>query len=144
MSRILVSVGNEFVPLFSAKPLRDSRFSPWKGLLVEKHSVGAIEVPEHVHSTFCLHMQTSGPVEMEWQSQGRQAAAITKAGSMILLAPGTKDSVRWNRSSRRLVVSIDDVLIHRASDELEFRQAPAFENRWDFEDRQLQYLLAEI
>lgn len=144
MKRISVSVNDAVVPLFSERPLRDSRFSPWKGLLVEKHSVGAIEVPEHVHSSFCLHMQVSGPVEMEWQSDGKQATTITRAGSMILLGPGTKDAVRWNRGSRRLIVSIDDELIRRASEELEFRQTPIFENRWGFEDDQLQLILGEI
>ena len=144
MKRISVSVDDEVVPLFSARPLLDSRFSPWKGLVVEKHSIGAVEVPEHVHSTFCLHMQTSGPVEMEWQSDGRQAKEITSAGSMILLAPGTKDAVRWNRSSRRLIISMDDELIRHASAELEFKQPPTFETRWAFKDTQLQLILAEI
>jgi AraC family transcriptional regulator len=144
MSRISVVVNDEIVPLLSATPLLDSRFSPWKGLLVEKHSVGAIEVPEHEHSTFCLHMQTSGPVEMQWRSDGHQGREITTPGSLILLTPGTRDTIRWDGPSRRVIVSLDDALLGRASQELELPQPLSFQNHWAFEDRQLRLLLSEI
>jgi hypothetical protein len=71
MRRISVIRNEQIVPLLPGKPLNDSVFSPWSNLILEKHCVGAIEIPAHEHSSFCLQMQTSGPSKMEWWSEGR-------------------------------------------------------------------------
>jgi AraC family transcriptional regulator len=144
MRRISVVANNEVVPLFSGRPMRDSRFSPWKGLLVETHSVGAVEVPEHQHPTLCLHLQTSGQVEMQWACDGKEGKQTMSAGSLILLKPGAKDTLKLSRPSRRTLVSIEEPLLSRASRELEMRGELSFQNRWIFEDKQLQLLLMEI
>jgi AraC family transcriptional regulator len=144
MHRISVVSNNELVPLFSGKPIRDSSFSPWKGLLVEAHDVGPIEVPEHEHSSLCLHMQTSSPVELEWRCDKKCGRSTAAAGSLILLPPGTKDSLKFNRPSRRLLVSIDEPLLRRAAVELEIQGPLTFKRRWIFEDNQLRLLLSEI
>jgi AraC family transcriptional regulator len=144
MHRISVVTNNEVVPLFSGRPMRDSRFSPWKGLLVETHSVGAIEVPEHQHPTLCLQLQTSGQVELQWSCDGKEDRQTMSAGSLILLKPGTRDTLKLNRPSRRTIVSIEEPLLSRASRELEMRGELSFQNRWVFEDKQLRFLLMEI
>jgi AraC family transcriptional regulator len=71
MRRISVIRNEQIVPLLPGSPLNDSVFSPWSDLILEKHSIGAIEIPEHEHSSFCLQMQTSGPSQMEWWSEGK-------------------------------------------------------------------------
>jgi len=124
--------------------MRNSVFSPWNGLLLEKHSVGAIEIPEHEHSTFCLHMQTSGPVQMEWWSNGKYGRETPTRGSLILLTPGTRDRLRWNGASQRLLVSIDESYLRRAAQALTKKNHFGFENRWIFEDKQLVLLLSEM
>ena len=144
MHRISVVANNELVPLFSGKPIRDSSFSPWKGLLVEAHDVGPIEIPEHEHSSLCLQMQTSSPVELEWWCDGKSGRRTTTAGSLILAPPGSRDSLKFSRSSRRLLVSIEEPLLRRASAELEIQGPLTFERRWVFEDNQLRLLLSEI
>ena len=108
MRRISVIRNEQIVPLLPGKPLNDSVFSPWSDLILEKHCIGAIEIPEHEHSSFCLHMQTSGPVQMEWWSEGKYGKESPSQGALIFLTPGTRDRVRWNRSSRRVVLSIDE------------------------------------
>jgi len=144
MSRISVIRNEKVVPLLPGTPTRNNIFSPWHGLIVEKHSVGAIEIPEHEHSTFCLHMQTSGPVEMEWCCDGKQERQKTDQGSLIFLTPGTKDRLRWNRSSQRVVVSLDESFLLRAGEEMGRKRASEFANRWAFEDKQLRLLLSEM
>jgi AraC family transcriptional regulator len=144
MRRISVVTNNEVVPLFSGRPTRDSRFSPWKGLVVETHSVGAIEVPEHQHPTLCLHLQTSDQVEMQWLCDGKEDRRTMRAGSLILLKPGAKDTLKLSRPSRRTLVSIEEPLLSRASRELDMRGELSFQNRWVFEDKQLRLLLMEI
>jgi AraC family transcriptional regulator len=114
------------------------------GLIVETHNIGAIEIPEHEHSSFCLHMQTSGPVQMEWWSEGKYGKENHGPGSMILLTPGTRDRLRWNRPSQRVVLSVDESYLLRAAQELGRKRHLGFENHWIFEDRQLHLLLSEM
>jgi AraC family transcriptional regulator len=144
MKRISVIRNEQIVPLLPGRPVNDSVFSPWGDLIIEKHSVGAIEIPEHEHSSFCLQMQTSGPVQMEWWSGGKYGKGSTSQGSLIFLTPGTRDRVRWNRSSQRIVLSIDESYILRAAQDLGQKNRLGFENRWTFEDRQLLLLLSEM
>jgi AraC family transcriptional regulator len=142
MDRISVIRDMKVVPLLPDAP-SGKLISPAGGLIVERHTVGAIEIPEHVHSTYCLHLQTSAAVEMEWWSEGEHRKERTEPGSLILLSPGTSDRIRWTASSRRIVVSVDEAFMLRASQELERSGRPGFENRWAFKDPQLRLLLTE-
>ncbi len=144
MSRISVIRNDRVVPLLPGKPRMASLFSPWKGMIVERHAIPSIEIPEHEHSTLCLHMQTSRPVAMEWWSEGRHGIEQTGPGALILLAPGTRDRLRWSASSERVVVSLDEAVLARAAEELGYGRPPGFRNHWVLRDRQLQLLLSEI
>jgi AraC family transcriptional regulator len=144
MHRISVVMKDKLVPLIPGRPLADSRFSPWKGLAVEKHCVGAIEIPEHEHASYCLHMQTSGPVEMEWHSHGKTGRQSTQTGALILVTPGSSHGLRWSGASLRVLVSIDPTLLERALLELDGRGAIPLDSRWGFRDLQLELLLTEI
>ncbi|MBT9330900.1 helix-turn-helix domain-containing protein [Paracidobacterium acidisoli] len=144
MSRISVIRDDQVVPLLPGKPASGTIFSPWNGLIVEKHSIPGIEIPEHEHSSLCLHMQTSDPVQMEWWSEGKNGKESPGPGSLILLAPGTRDRLRWNAPSRRLIVSIDDSYLSRAARELDLKSRSGFASLWHFRDSQLSLLLTEI
>jgi AraC family transcriptional regulator len=145
--RVSVMVGDRSVPLLPGRPLTHSAQSPhstWNGLILERHRVGAVEIPEHEHSTFCLHLQTSGPVEMDWHSGGRTGRLNTGAGNLIFLTPGTRDSLLWHGTSHRIVASIDPSILVKAAEQLELAQLPDFDNRWSFQDEQLRLLLTEM
>ena len=144
MSRISVIRNERIVPLLPGRPVKNGALSPLSGLIVETHNIGAIEIPEHEHSTFCLHMQTSGPVQMEWWCEGKYGKENHGSGSMILLTPGTRDRLRWNKPSQRVVLSVDESYLVRAAHELGRKAHLGFENHWIFEDRQLQLLLSEM
>src|SRR5260370_37482401 len=144
MRRISVIRNEQIVPLLPGRPVNDSVFSPWNDLIIEKHSIGAIEIPEHEHSSLCLHMETSGPVQMEWWSEGRYGKESPGQGFLIFLTPGTRDRLRWNRSSNRVVVAIDESYLLRAAQDLGRKNHLCFENRWIFQDRQLLLLLSEM
>lgn len=144
MQRISVVAKNELVPLFPSDPFKDSRFCPWKGLLVEVHNAGPIEIPEHEHLSVFLRMQTSGPVEFEWQCDGKLGRKTLNTGSLILLSSGTRDTVRFSRASRQLFVSIDESLLHQAAVELDIVAPVCIKNQWGFQDDQLRLLLSEI
>lgn len=144
MKRISVIRNERVVPLLPNKPAKNSVLSPLSGLIVETHQVGAIEIPEHEHSSFCLHLQTSGPVEMEWWSEGKHGKEVHGPGSMILLPPGTRDRLRWNRPSQRVLLSLDESYLLRAAQEWGKTRRLEFENHWSFQDRQLHFLLSEF
>jgi AraC family transcriptional regulator len=142
--RVSVLRGNRTVPLLPGQPLTDNRHSPWTGVILEKHRVAAVEIPEHEHSTFCLHLQTSGAVEMDWHSAGRTGHLHTGAGDLIFLTPGTRDRLLWHGSSQRIVASIDPSIFAKAATQLELNQLCDFDNRWSFQDDQLRHLLTEM
>ncbi len=144
MRRISVIRNERIVPLLPGRPVTNSMLSPLSGLIIETHNIGAIEIPEHEHSSFCLHMQTSGPVQMEWWSQGKYGKESHGPGCMILLTPGTRDRLHWNRPSQRVVLSVDESFLLRAAQELGRKCDLRFENHWTFEDRQLHFLLSEM
>jgi AraC family transcriptional regulator len=144
MRRISVIRNEKIVPLLPGRPVKNSVLPPLSGLIVETHNIGAIEIPEHEHSSFCLHMQTSGPVQMEWWSEGKYGKEAHGPRSMIFLAPGTRDRLRWNRPSQRVVLSIDESYLLRAAQELGRKSHLGFQNHWIFEDRQLHLLLSEM
>jgi AraC family transcriptional regulator len=142
--RVSVLVGTRSVPLLPGRPLTDSSRSPWSGLVMEKHRVGAVAIPVHEHDTFCLHLQTSGPVEMDWNSSGRSGRIRSGAGNLIFLTPGTRDSLLWHGPSQRIVTSIQPSLLRQAAEQMELRGLCDFENQWSFQDEQLQLLLTEM
>jgi AraC family transcriptional regulator len=143
MNRISVIRDDQVVPLLPGSPSAGV-FSPVPGLMVERHRTPAIEIPEHEHSSLCLHLQTSRTVAMEWWSEGKNRVEQAGPGSLVLVAPGTRDRLRWSGASERVVVSLDAGCLMRAAEELGWKGLPEFRNRWLLEDRQLRHLVAEM
>ncbi|MFC6646196.1 helix-turn-helix domain-containing protein [Granulicella cerasi] len=142
--RIQVWQRDRLVPLLpDTHALKAAAASLWRGMLLERHDVGAIEIPEHQHNELCLHLQLSGAPEMEWWNDGRNRVERTAPGSMILLAPGTRDRLRWTEASSRLVVSVKPELLARVSEELGVRQVD-FANRWALRDAGLARVVQEM
>jgi len=144
MKRISVIRDDKVVPLLPDEPLSNSVVSPVSGLIVETHLLRATEIPEHEHSSLCLHLQTSGPIRAEWWSDGKHVEANHGPGSMMLTAPGTRDRAHWHQPSERIVLSLDESYLLRAVEELGKNRHLRFENQWVFEDRQLALILSEF
>jgi AraC family transcriptional regulator len=116
---------------------------PWSGLLLEQHSVTAIEIPEHEHGELCLHLQVSGEESMEWWSDGRHGIENSAPGSMILLPAGTRDRILWHGASERLILSLRSNLLSRITEEAETAD-PEFKSQWSFRDGFMQHLIVEM
>ena len=132
--RVTVLTQGCVVPLLPGCPIRDSTQSPWTGVYLEEHTLGAIYIPEHEHATFLLHLQLNERVHMDWHSSGRTGRQITGAGNLIFVTPGTRDHLLFHGPSRRIVVSVDPALIKQRADDLELKCMPEFDNRWAFQD----------
>ncbi|MFT4111197.1 helix-turn-helix domain-containing protein [Silvibacterium sp.] len=142
-SRISVLRNNVAVSLYPAKD-RDVISSPWPRLLSEKHHLGTLEVPEHEHESFCLHLQLSGSPELEWWCDGKNAVERPLTGALILLPPGTRDRLRWKGGTERFVVSLDAGFVRDFANELKYGLQPSFQAQWNFHDEALRALLGEI
>ncbi len=136
-SRISVLRDNRVVPLIPTASAGKGQAQPWQHLKLERHAVGAIEIPEHVHGEFCLHLQLAGREDFEWWSEGRNRVERTAPGSMILLAPGTRDRLHWQGASERLILSFEASLLEGIAGS----PAPSFRNRWSLDDPGLAHLL---
>jgi AraC family transcriptional regulator len=113
-------------------------------VLLERHSVGGIEIPEHEHSELCLHLQVRGQEDFEWWSEGGNRIERTRSGSMILLAPGTRDRLHWHGNSERLILSMKPELLQRTALELGTNGDVSFRNRWALDDPATANLVTEM
>lgn len=143
--RISVVRNDKLVPLIPETSKPGKRTSqPWSGILLERHHTGSIEIPEHVHHDLCLHLQLSGSVGLEWWCDGSHGLEETRPGSLVLLDAGTRDRLRWDGSSERLILSITPEFLAQISDELGPAQTVEFANRWALHDPALQHILVEM
>jgi AraC family transcriptional regulator len=113
-------------------------------LITENHRVHSIEIPEHEHENFCLHLQTLGSPKLEWWWDGKNGVEQPRAGSLILLPPGTRDRLRWEEISERFIVSLDSEYVSAVADDSGCNRTVSFQTRWHFRDAALQSILAEI
>ena len=130
-------------PLMPASALRATVLeSPSPRILGEKHRVGTLEIPEHEHPDFCLHLQTSGLARLHWWSDGKHGIEVHRSGSLILLPPGTRDRLRWEGTSERFVLSLDVEYLKSVAEAKGLNGLPEFHTRWHLQDATLQRCLA--
>lgn len=142
-NRISVVRGSELVPLLPGHSgARGAQ--PWSRTLLERHAVRSSEIPEHEHREFCIHLQLAGNSDFEWWSAGRHGVERTQPGSLILLAPGTRDRLRWEGTSERLILSLDPQALRETMESLEIAGEPEVANKWALQDAALENLLREM
>jgi len=143
MRRISVIRNEKIVPLFPGKPINSKLRSPVSGLIIETHALGAIELPEHEHSSYCLSLHLGGPIEQEWWSGGRNGIESYRTGSMALISPGTHHRTYMNRPSHQLILSFEESHLLRAAREIGKTRVNVA-SRLRFENRQLHLLMSEF
>jgi AraC family transcriptional regulator len=143
-SRISVLRNNELVPLLPSRQPGDHIIQPWRDVLLERHSVRPSEIPEHEHHELCMHLQLTGDANFEWWSAGRNGIEKTAPGSLILIPPGTRDRLRWQGASDRLILSVRADALQRRAEELDSAGDIEFANRWSLHDAPLTNLLTEM
>ena len=142
--RISVRRGGSTVPLMPLTPASPLHPQASSRLIGENHRVQSIEIPEHEHENFCLHLQTLGSPKLEWWWDGKNGVEHPRPGSLILLPPGTRDRLRWEGISERLIVSLDSDYVSTVAVDAGCNQTVDFQTRWHFSDAALQSILGEI
>jgi len=142
--RVTVVRNSREEPLLAGRPRLTSADSPWNGIVLERHTVSSVEVPEHSHGSLCMHLQLRGDVEMEWWCDGKNAVETPHAGSMILLPAGTRDRLRWEGTSERLIVSVSAAHMQHAVAQAGLVGSPEIAMHWHLQDDGLRVLLAEM
>lgn len=142
-ARISVERDNQLVPLIPGCSYSAAPRQPWQGVLLEHHAVPAIEIPEHEHHELCLHLQTTGGEDMEWWSEGRNAIERTGPGGMLLVPAGTRDRIRWQGASDRLLLTISPEALARSTAE-GGGSMPEFAINWSLHDPALARLVADM
>lgn len=134
---------NQLVPLLpcGSTHSHESDGQPWRGVLLERHTMAPLEIPEHEHRELCLHLQLTGDDRMQWWSGGRHGVENTFPGSIMLVPAGTRDRALWHGSSERLILSLAPELIYEVA---AGAQAPEFSAKWSLQDTSLQRLLFEM
>jgi AraC family transcriptional regulator len=141
-SRISVVRGNEVVPLLPCAAHHVGE-QPWRGVLLERHEIPSMELPEHEHRELCLHLQVRGDDQMQWWSEGRHGVERTFPGSIMVVPPGTRDRTLWKGASERLIVSLKPGFLEEVASSADVR-VPEFKTGWSVNDAGLQRILAEM
>lgn len=133
---------NELVPLLPCT-LHHKSEQPWRGVLLERHEIPSMELPEHEHRELCLHLQVRGDDQMQWWSEGRHGVERTFPGCIMVVPPGTRDRTLWQGASERLIVSLkpgflEEVAASASAKVQEFRAG------WSVDDTALRRILAEM
>jgi AraC family transcriptional regulator len=142
---------NRLVPLLpcGSNHSHERSEQPWRGVLLERHTMAPLEIPEHEHRELCLHLQLTGDDRMQWWSGGRHGVENTFPGSIMLVPAGTRDRALWHGSSERLILSLAPELIHEVAAGTQVAagksaQASEFDPKWSLQDTSLQHLLFEM
>jgi AraC family transcriptional regulator len=145
LGRVAVVRGSHLVPLIGApENYNPVRQQPWKGIVLERHLVDAGEIPEHEHPSLCLHLQLAGERGFEWWQDGKNAVEPTRPGSIILIPPGTRDRLRWQGSSERLILSIENSALEQVASQLGSTHPFEAKGAWSLQDSSLRVLLTEM
>ena len=143
--RVAVVRGTQLVPLIATAHDRiPGRRQPWKGIVLERHTVQAGEIPEHEHPTLCLHLQVDGARDFEWWQSGKNAVETTRPGSLIVIPPGTRDRLRWQGSSERLIVSVESDPLQQLALQLGTRHSLDIRGAWSTFDPSMRLLISEM
>jgi AraC family transcriptional regulator len=143
--RVAVVRDSHLVPLIDAPrdkiPIREQ---PWKDVVLEQHTVGRGEIPEHEHPNLCLHLQIAGDRDFEWWQSGRNAIEHTQPGSLIVIPPGTRDRFRLQGFSERLILSVEDDAIQQLASQLGAQHPLEIRGAWSTLDPSLRLLISEM
>jgi AraC family transcriptional regulator len=142
--RITVLRGSRLVPLLATGSVSSDKSQPWSGVLLEHHRVTPSEIAMHEHPDLCLHLQLAGTDDFEWWSDSRNRIEHTRPGSLILLPAGTRDRLRWNGSSERLILTLRRDRLRELAAQSGSTTEPDFAPLWSLHDPSLANLLAEM
>ncbi|HEX2917894.1 MAG TPA: hypothetical protein VHN81_05215 [Edaphobacter sp.] len=141
-NRISVVRNNEVVPLLPCAAHHAGE-QPWRGVLLERHEIPSMEIPQHEHRELCLHLQVSGDEQMQWWSEGRHGVERTFPGSIMVVPPGTRDRTLWQGASERLIVSLKSSILEDVA-ESAGAKVPEFRSGWSVDDAALRRILMEM
>jgi len=131
LGRVAVVRGSRWVPLIAAPHDQiPTREQPWKDVVLERHIVRPGEIPEHEHPSLCLHLQIAGNQDFEWWQSGKNAIEHTQPGSLIVIPPGTRDRLRWQGSSERLIVSVENDALNQLALQLGAQRPLEIRGAW--------------
>ncbi|HXZ81574.1 MAG TPA: AraC family transcriptional regulator [Terriglobales bacterium] len=138
--RIEVLQNGKVSPLGPRDPVISSATCGWEGLQLEQHAGSRVEIPEHQHLTHVVNLHIGNPVGMSWRSTSGPGSVLRRAGNLVLLPRGTRDSVSWNGPLEHVILSIDPKVFESARQE-SLREPGELEERWSFEDPQIELLM---
>ena len=145
IGRVTVFRGRQLVPLLASSQQRyHGEKQPWGSVVLEHHLVRSGEIPEHEHPNLCLHLQLKGDSDLEWWESGKNAIEHTQPGSLIVIPSGTRDRLRWQGSSERLVLSIETEALQHLASQLGLRNSPELRGSWSLLDPSLRLLVTEM
>lgn len=144
LQRIEVVEDGESVPIVPHQPVLSSASLAWDGILLEEHSVPALESPVRVNPTVLLHLQTGSPARHDWRSGRKLHRTVIRTGGMHLIPPGPERSLIEHDQTDCIVLSMEPAFLRRSlADSLPDENLELVE-KFAFEDTQISRVLKAL
>ena len=133
------------VPLLPVQSTLSNTRVRWDGITLSLFAnVPACEIPDHDHPTHLVSLLTSGSPTFEWCVGGRTGRALHEPGHLYMLPVGTRDRVRWDRPTSRLVLTLEPKVIANALEETANRDNLELQQHWTLCDRHIAALMQAL
>lgn len=103
----------------------------WRGILVEKHSISPMELPEHYVQGHRLLVHLGHPVEYEWKEGNHWRTRQLQPGQFCLQSHGEVNVPRWHDKFEFLAIAIAPQFVSRSfqetglAEEIQFQEQRA-------------------
>jgi AraC family transcriptional regulator len=144
LQRIEVVEDGESVPIVPHQPLLSSASLAWDGILLEEHSVPALESPVRVNPTVLLHLQTGSPARHDWRSGRKLHRTVIRTGGMHLIPPGPERSLIERDHTDCVVLSMEPAFLRRSLADLLPDENLELVEKFAFEDTRIERLLRAL
>ncbi|BAU14788.1 transcriptional regulator, AraC family [Leptolyngbya sp. NIES-3755] len=111
-------IDTETAQMFPAAPDESVTLSSaalnWQGILIEQHSIGSMELPEHYVQGHRLIVQTGEAVEYEWKENDHWQHKILQPGAFCLQTHGEINFPRWHDRFEFLAIALDPTFVEQS------------------------------
>jgi len=127
--------------LYARPALVTSAAQAWPGLRVERHQLGAMQLPAHYHQHHLLILhQPAAPVTTRRQQGRRVEEAVFRQGDLGLYPGGEYGTIAWNGPTDTIHLYLDDQYLEKLARQSLDLAHFGLRDRFRFEDPLLDHL----
>jgi AraC family transcriptional regulator len=101
----------------------------WRSIVVEMHSIPAMELPEHYVQGHRLIVHTGQPINYEWKDNNRWRSKLLHRGEFCLQSHGEINFPRWHGRFEFLAIALAPAFVARSFQDTGIKQGAGFQEQ---------------